>query len=162
MLVTESGMVTDCKDLQFENAPRSILVTESGIVTDCKDVQHSNAPPPMLVTESGMVTECKDLQKVNAQRPILVTESGMIKFSPFNKYEISFLLSEVYRLPSNIVKCFERLITLAGQYINGFPLIIITDSGMVTDWKDLQPPNALLPMLVTELGMLTDCKYEQS
>ena len=81
-----------------------MLVTESGMVTDCKDVQPKNAPRPMLVTESGMVTDCKDLQPKNAQWPMLVTESGMIKFSPFDKYEISFRLSEVYRLPSNIVK----------------------------------------------------------
>ena len=39
-----------------------MLVTESGMVTDCKDEQFENAPSPMLVTESGMVTECKDLQ----------------------------------------------------------------------------------------------------
>ena len=74
---------------------------------------------------------------------MLVTESGMIKFSPFDKYEISFRLSEVYRLPSNIVKCFERLITLAGQLINGFSLIIVTDSGMVMDCKDKHQLNAL-------------------
>ena len=39
-----------------------MLVTESGMVTDCKHEQSSNALPPMLVTESGMVTDCKDSQ----------------------------------------------------------------------------------------------------
>ena len=39
MLVTESGMVTDCKDEQFPNAQSPMLVTESGMVTDCKDEQ---------------------------------------------------------------------------------------------------------------------------
>ena len=112
----------------------------------------------MLVTESGMVTECKDEQTENALSPMLVTESGMIKFSPSDKYEISFRLSEVYRLPSNIVKFLERLITLAGQFKNGFPLIIVTDSGMVKDCKDLQPTNARSPMHVTESGMVTECK----
>ncbi len=62
MLITESGMVTECKDLQPKNAPRPMLVTESGMVTDCKDLQPKNAPRPMLVTESGMVTDCKDEQ----------------------------------------------------------------------------------------------------
>ena len=81
-----------------------MLVTESGMVTDCNDEQRSNALPPMLVTESGMVTDCKDEQPENASSPMLATESGMIKFSPFDKYEISFCLSEVYRLLSNIVK----------------------------------------------------------
>ena len=115
-----------------------MLVTESGMVTDCKDEHISNALLPMLVTESGMVTDCKDEQYENALSPMLVTKSGMIKLSPFDKYETSFRLSEVYRFPSNIVKCFERLITLAGHLKNGFPLIIVTDSGMVTDCKDEQ------------------------
>ena len=84
-----------------------MLVTESGMVTECKDLQPKNAPSPMLVTESGMVTECKDEQLSNAPSPMLVTESGMLKLFPFDKYEISFRLSEVYRLPSNKVKCFE-------------------------------------------------------
>jgi len=81
-----------------------MLVTESGMVTDCKDEQPLNALSPMLVTESGMVTDCKDEQCKNALSPMLVTESGMIKFFPFDKYKISFCLSEVYRLLSNIVK----------------------------------------------------------
>ena len=32
-----------------------MLVTELGIVTDCKDEQNENAQEPMLVTESGMI-----------------------------------------------------------------------------------------------------------
>ena len=39
MLVTESGMVTDCKDLQPKNARTQMLVMESGMATDCKDLQ---------------------------------------------------------------------------------------------------------------------------
>ena len=138
ILVTELGMVTECKDEHHENALSPILVTELGIVTECKDKHTENALSPMLVTESGILTDCKDEQSSNALSPMLVTESGMIKFSPFDKEEISFRLSEVYRFPSNIVKCFERLITLAGQFENGFPLIIVTDSGMVTECKDGQ------------------------
>ena len=60
MLVTESGMVTDCKDSQPKNAQKPMLVTESGMVTECKDLQSSNARSPMLVTESGMVIDCKE------------------------------------------------------------------------------------------------------
>ena len=44
-----------------------MLVTESGMVTECKDSQPENANSPMLVTESGMVTECKDEQSLNAK-----------------------------------------------------------------------------------------------
>ena len=39
-----------------------MLVTESGMVTDCKDEQLPNARSPMLVTESGMVMDFKDKQ----------------------------------------------------------------------------------------------------
>ena len=62
MLVTESGMVTDCKDEHPENVRSPMLVTESEMVTDCKESQPSNARTPMLVTESGMVTDCKEEQ----------------------------------------------------------------------------------------------------
>ena len=49
MLVTELGMLTDCKDSQFENALPPMLVTESGMVTDCKDEQPQNAISQMLL-----------------------------------------------------------------------------------------------------------------
>ena len=39
-----------------------MLVTESGMVMECKNEQPLNAPKPMLVTESGMVMEYKDEQ----------------------------------------------------------------------------------------------------
>ena len=55
----------------------------------------------------------------------------------------------------------ERLITLAGQLTNGFPLIFVIDSGMVIDCKNEQFSNASPPMLVTEPGMVIDCKDEQ-
>ena len=43
MLVTESGIVTDCKDEQLENAQEPMLVTELRMVMDCKDGQFENA-----------------------------------------------------------------------------------------------------------------------
>ena len=49
MLDTESGMVTDCKDEQRQNALSPMLVTDLGIVTDCKDVQDENAKSQMLL-----------------------------------------------------------------------------------------------------------------
>ena len=49
-----------------------MLVTESGMVTECKDEHSLNAMWPMLVTESGMVTECKDEQPQNASSQMLL------------------------------------------------------------------------------------------
>ena len=62
MLVTESGMVTECKELQPAKALFPMLVTELGMVMDRKEPHCAKALFPMLVTESGMVTECKELQ----------------------------------------------------------------------------------------------------
>ena len=41
-------------------------VTELGIVTEVKPMQFWNAEPPMEVTELGIVTEVKPLQLENA------------------------------------------------------------------------------------------------
>ena len=38
----------------------------------------------------------------------------------------------------------------------------VTESGMVKFTKELQPVNALFPMLVTELGMVKFAKAKQS
>jgi hypothetical protein len=42
MLVTELGMVTEFKEMQFENALSAILVTELGILTDVIPSQFAN------------------------------------------------------------------------------------------------------------------------
>ena len=39
-----------------------MLVIDSGMVTEVRDVQDSKASLPMLVTESGMVTEVREEQ----------------------------------------------------------------------------------------------------
>ena len=43
-----------------------MLVTELGMVTEVKPVQYWKALLPMLVTELGMVTEVKPVQSSNA------------------------------------------------------------------------------------------------
>ena len=43
MLVTESGIDTDVRLVQLENAESAMLVTESGIVTDVRLLQSENA-----------------------------------------------------------------------------------------------------------------------
>ena len=51
MEVTESGIVTDVKELQPENPYEPMEVTESGIITDVKELQPENAFEPMEETE---------------------------------------------------------------------------------------------------------------
>ena len=52
-------------------------VTPSGIVTDVKLEQPQNAETPIDVTLEGIVTEVKPLQSLNAEFPIKVTPSGI-------------------------------------------------------------------------------------
>ena len=63
MLVTLSGIVTDVRPLQPENAEAPISITLSGITTDVRPL-HLNALSPMLVTfkplmDSGIATAPK-------------------------------------------------------------------------------------------------------
>ena len=47
---------------QPENALFPILVTEFGIVTEVRPVQYRKAHSPILVTEFGIVTEMRPVQ----------------------------------------------------------------------------------------------------
>ena len=48
---------------QKRNAPSPMEVTESGIVTEVREMQQKNARSPMEVTESGMETEVRESQE---------------------------------------------------------------------------------------------------
>ena len=50
-----------------------MVVTPSGIVTEVKPEQRENAESPMVVTPSGIVTEVKLEQPLNAAAAIVVT-----------------------------------------------------------------------------------------
>ena len=50
-----------------------MLVTELGMVTEVRLLQYSNAPRPMLVTELGMVTEVNPLKPDNRYDGITLT-----------------------------------------------------------------------------------------
>ena len=61
MLVTELGMVTLVRPLQYAKARFPMLVTELPIVTLVRPLQYAKAQFPMLVTELGMVTLVADV-----------------------------------------------------------------------------------------------------
>ncbi len=61
MVVTESGMITDSRESQSENAFHPMDVTELGMVTDVREVHSENAPSPMVLTESGIVYDVRVL-----------------------------------------------------------------------------------------------------
>ena len=72
-MVTPSGIVTDVKLVQSQNAYFPMEVTLEGIVTEVKLVQSSNAYAPMEVTPSVIVTDVKFEQPLNAEDPMEVT-----------------------------------------------------------------------------------------
>jgi hypothetical protein len=115
---------------------------ESGVfistVTEVKLLQPSKAWYPMLVTELGMVIEDRPLQPSKAYSPMLVTVFG-----------ITVLLHPVIK-----VLVFVSMIALQlyrESYFE-FPLSTIIED------RPLQSEKAPFPMLVTELGMVTEVR----
>jgi hypothetical protein len=81
-----------------------MVVTEEGMVTPVKPLQWANALLPMVVTEGGMVTPVKLMQWANAWYPMVVTGkpsiiSGMFTVAAFPVYLVIITL-----VPSTIQK----------------------------------------------------------
>jgi hypothetical protein len=57
-----SVMITVAKAKQYVKALLLILVTELGILIDCKEVHSLNALSSMLITELGKLIDCKEVQ----------------------------------------------------------------------------------------------------
>ena len=137
-----------------------MLVTPSGIITEVKLVQPQNASFPMLVTLEGILTDVNPLQPLNAELPMLVTLDG-ITTHPFIPHmtELPFFdksnpLTELYLELSG---CTENS-TSPLQPPNALSPMLVTLDGIVTDISPLQPLKADLPMLVTLGGIVTDVR----
>ena len=64
--------------LQPLKAPEPMYVTELGIITDVKFVQYKKASLPMLVTEFGIVTDNNPVHPINAHSAICCIPSGIV------------------------------------------------------------------------------------
>ena len=132
-------------------------MTELGIVTEVKPLQFSNAELPIEVTELGIVMLINPLQPKNAELPIEVTESGIIVFL---QPEINVLVSVLIialQLSLESYTEFPLLTTIDSkllQPMNAELPIEVTELPIVTEVSPLQLLNALLPIEVTELGIL--------
>ena len=118
-----------------------MLVTELGMVTEVREEQPLNADSSMLVTEVGMVTEVKAEQPRNASSPMLVTELGMV----------------VDWHPA--ISVLEAVSIMALQFSRESYIVLPLSTTM--EVREEQPQNAPPPMLVTELGMVTEVREEQ-
>jgi hypothetical protein len=64
--------------LQTKNAAYPIKVTEGGMVTEVKPLQFLKAYPLMVLTDEGIVTEVKPIQFRKANPPIELTDEGIV------------------------------------------------------------------------------------
>ena len=78
IFVTELGIVTVERLLQFWNASVSIVVICEFSVKDISDVQPENESLSIRVTFSGTVNDCNDEQYWNANEPISQTVFGSV------------------------------------------------------------------------------------
>ena len=106
------------------------------MVMEVRPLQYKNAPLPMLVTELPMVTEVRPLQPENADLPIVVTELGMVYVPCF---PLGYRISSVCDLLNNTPSIEEQVELFSSTLISVRPL---------------QPENADLPIVVTELGIV--------
>lgn len=75
--ITESGMVTLCKEVQPSKAYGAMWVTESGMVRFIKELQFLKVLSPIKSNVVEMVTSDKELQSAKACFPTWVTELGI-------------------------------------------------------------------------------------
>jgi hypothetical protein len=174
-LVTDAGIVTEVKPVQFSNARYPIAVKPLGncklvklvqplkalfpidvtpfiVGSDCNCLQPSNASLPIAVTLSGNCMLVKLVQPLNAEAPIDVTVFGIVTVVSavaFSNTEGSTVVA-----PVSIV-AVVRLV----QPMNHCPTHavlptteVVTDAGIVTEVKPVQFSNARYPIAVKLLG----------
>ena len=127
----------------------------------------------MCVTELGIVAEVKPVQPLNALFPIIVTELGMVTevklVQPENASVIAFTLLpilSVLRLVQYIntqssKSQFSALKLTSTKFVhleNAQRPILVTELGIVTEVKFVHSENAQSHITVTELGIVTEVK----
>ena len=120
--------------LQPENALTPIVVTELGMLMLVRLLQSLNALIPIVVTELGMSMLVRPVQYLNAPLPIVVTELGItVLLHPAMSVFVEVSIMALHPPRESYVL---------------FPLSTV----MLV--RLLQSENALIPIVVTELGML--------
>ena len=94
--------VTEVIASQSSKAPYPIVVTDSPMLTDARDLQNLKASSPIVVTELGMSIDAREVQQEKAPGPIVVTEFGMVYSEPslLAGYTTIIVLSLLNKTPS--------------------------------------------------------------
>lgn len=135
MLVTLSGIVTEAKLVQSENANLPILVTPSGITTEFKFLQYLKVQSAMLVILLESITAYRSHPR-NASLPILVTLFGIITKS---------VLPHLLNAASPIVltpSCIVNDVTLTHPSNAELPILVTLPGIVIAEDKHLQSLNA--------------------
>ena len=114
----------------------------------------------MLVTLSGILMLVSVSQQLNAKSPMLVTLSGILYVLSFALYVIIIVLSALNKIWFSYINDSDSFTKEPCQYTNGFPVILITLSGMLMLVRELHEENAPFPMLVTPPGILMQAREE--
>lgn len=142
--------------------------------------QPLNAPLPMLVTDDGMVIDVIDETPLNAYAPMLLYVAIRTLVAPYNNAVASdntplplntlvihdtltsdapynVLVPGVIPRPSNSMDSSKTAVVIPELW-NALLPMLLTEDGIVIDVIPLAPWKALVPMLLTEDGIVTDVK----
>ena len=178
-------MITDFIP-EFRNTLEPILFMDDGIVMDVNPVIPWKAFAPMLVTDDGMVIDVIPLASWKALVPMLpyvairalvapynnavapvndplplntlVSHDTVIPDLPYNGFVPGMILG---LRPSKIADSAKMAVVIP-ELKNALEPMLVTDDGMVIDFKPVIPWKALAPMLVTDDVMVIDVTPEAS
>ena len=118
----------------------------------------------MLVTELGMLMDVREEQPLNALSPMLVTELGIVvDWHPAIRVlvAVSIIALQFSRESYIVLPLSTTMEVREVQPLNAPLPMLVTELGMVMEVREEHIENAPLPMLVTELGMVMEVREEQ-
>ena len=111
-----------------------MLLTPLSIFTDVRPLQPENAEAPMLVTDDGIVTDVRLLQPSNAESLMLVEPFATVTLV-MDEYA-SGKTEDKEKLPGTTA------LLMPPQSSNASYPMLVTEAGIVTEVRPLQPENA--------------------
>jgi hypothetical protein len=127
---------------QRKNAPFSMRSTEFGMYTDDNPLQFQKACSRMLVIELGMITSVR-LHPKNAAVSMFVTKPGMV-YEPVmpcgnsNKDVLSLLRSTPFDVAYTVFPFDTFIFVNLRHRLKALPPMLVTELGIVTEVSPLQ------------------------
>ena len=163
MEVTELGISIELKTAHSSNVDSPMEVTELGMVI-VVNPDSAKAQSPMEVTELGISIETRLVQPPNASIPMEVTELGMmVVLQPLIRVfvAVSMMALQLSRESYTVFPSSTVMVSKLVQPSKGLIPIDVTELGMVIEVKP-DHPKAQSPMEVTELGISIELKTAHS